>query len=124
MILKSNLNNPLLAFDKDLTLHMIQVLRDGVLYFLRDPVGPNYNPFRDIIDMKQERANGRRGDDDTLNDADKIAMEEDDIKEIGKDDKVKLPDVDYLTRNPFPNDNLTLMPVCAPYTALQSYQYT
>ncbi|XP_039068597.1 probable E3 ubiquitin ligase SUD1 isoform X2 [Hibiscus syriacus] len=26
------------------------VLRDGVLYFLRDPADPNYNPFRDLID--------------------------------------------------------------------------
>ncbi|KAI7746699.1 hypothetical protein M8C21_009262 [Ambrosia artemisiifolia] len=26
------------------------VLRKGVLYFLRDPADPNYNPFRDLID--------------------------------------------------------------------------
>ncbi|KAF2294745.1 hypothetical protein GH714_015943 [Hevea brasiliensis] len=26
------------------------VLRQGVLYFLRDPADPNYNPFRDLID--------------------------------------------------------------------------
>ncbi|KAI3997852.1 hypothetical protein MKX01_036322 [Papaver californicum] len=26
------------------------VLRTGVLYFLRDPADPNYNPFRDLID--------------------------------------------------------------------------
>ncbi|CAI9769131.1 unnamed protein product [Fraxinus pennsylvanica] len=26
------------------------VLRSGVLYFLRDPADPNYNPFRDLID--------------------------------------------------------------------------
>ncbi|KAJ4880727.1 putative E3 ubiquitin ligase SUD1 [Raphanus sativus] len=26
------------------------VLRPGVLYFLRDPADPNYNPFRDLID--------------------------------------------------------------------------
>lgn len=26
------------------------VLRHGVLYFLRDPADPNYNPFRDLID--------------------------------------------------------------------------
>uniref|UniRef100_A0A175YF66 RING-type E3 ubiquitin transferase n=1 Tax=Daucus carota subsp. sativus TaxID=79200 RepID=A0A175YF66_DAUCS len=26
------------------------VLRNGVLYFLRDPADPNYNPFRDLID--------------------------------------------------------------------------
>ncbi|GKF25341.1 hypothetical protein Tco_0081235 [Tanacetum coccineum] len=100
------------------------VLRDGVLYFLRDPADPNYNPFRVIIDMKQERANGRRRFNDTLNDADKIAMEEDDIKEISEDKKVKLIDVDYLTGNPLPNDILTLMHVFSPYTALQSYQYS
>lgn len=27
-----------------------RVLRPGVLYFLRDPSDPNYNPFRDLID--------------------------------------------------------------------------
>ncbi|KAE8723749.1 putative E3 ubiquitin ligase SUD1 [Hibiscus syriacus] len=26
------------------------VLRNGVLYFLRDPADPNYNPYRDLID--------------------------------------------------------------------------
>ncbi|KAL5562485.1 hypothetical protein UlMin_032232 [Ulmus minor] len=26
------------------------VLRNGVLYFLKDPADPNYNPFRDLID--------------------------------------------------------------------------
>ncbi|GAB4852921.1 Probable E3 ubiquitin ligase sud1 [Ancistrocladus abbreviatus] len=26
------------------------VLRNGVLYFLRDPADPNYNPFRDLVD--------------------------------------------------------------------------
>nr|GEY59040.1 nuclear export mediator factor NEMF [Tanacetum cinerariifolium] len=72
----------------------------------------------------QQRTNGRRGDDDTLNDADKIAIEEDDIKKISEDEKVTLTHVDYLTGNPLPNDILTLMPVCAPYTALQSYQYS
>nr|GEZ35582.1 nuclear export mediator factor NEMF isoform X1 [Tanacetum cinerariifolium] len=72
----------------------------------------------------QERTNGRRGDDDTLNDADKIAIEKDDLKKISEDEKVKLTYVDYVTGNPLPNDILTLMPVCAPYTALQSYQYS
>uniref|UniRef100_A0A0D9WSF8 RING-type E3 ubiquitin transferase n=1 Tax=Leersia perrieri TaxID=77586 RepID=A0A0D9WSF8_9ORYZ len=28
----------------------LDVLRNGVLYFLRDPADPNYNPFRDLID--------------------------------------------------------------------------
>nr|GEZ77981.1 nuclear export mediator factor NEMF [Tanacetum cinerariifolium] len=114
------------------------VLCNGVLYFLRDPADPNYNPFCDIIDegnlakdcveradkAGQEHTNGRRGVDDTLNDTDKIAIEEDDIKKISEDEKVKLTYVDYLTRNPLPNDILTLMPVCAPYIALQSYQYS
>nr|PNR39211.1 hypothetical protein PHYPA_019489 [Physcomitrium patens] len=27
-----------------------EVLKPGVLYFLRDPADPNYNPFRDLID--------------------------------------------------------------------------
>eukprot|EP00249_Psilotum_nudum_P023521 c28905_g1_i3 orf=461-3532(+) len=27
-----------------------EVLRPGVLYFLRDPADPNYNPFRDLVD--------------------------------------------------------------------------
>jgi E3 ubiquitin-protein ligase MARCH6 len=26
------------------------ILHSGVLYFLRDPADPNYNPFRDLID--------------------------------------------------------------------------
>ncbi|KAJ4825389.1 putative E3 ubiquitin ligase sud1 [Turnera subulata] len=34
----------------DCALRYIQVLRHGVLYFLRDPADPNYNPFRDLID--------------------------------------------------------------------------
>lgn len=29
---------------------VFQVLKPGVLYFLRDPADPNYNPFRDLID--------------------------------------------------------------------------
>lgn len=32
------------------TCFLWQVLRNGVLYFLRDPADPNYNPFRDLID--------------------------------------------------------------------------
>ena len=27
-----------------------QVLRPGVLYFLRDPADPNYNPFHDLVE--------------------------------------------------------------------------
>nr|GEX04462.1 zinc finger, CCHC-type [Tanacetum cinerariifolium] len=112
------------------------VLCNGVLYFLRDPADPNYNPFRDIIDghlakdcveradeARQERTNGRCGDNDTLNYADKMVIEEVDINKISEDE-LKLTYVDYLTGNPLPNDIVTLIPVCAPYTALQSYQYS
>ncbi|CAL1410132.1 unnamed protein product [Linum trigynum] len=35
------------------------VLRHGVLYFLRDPADPNYNPFRDLIDDPVHK-HGRR----------------------------------------------------------------
>lgn len=55
---------------------------------------------------------------------DKIAMEEDDIHEIGEEEKVRLTDVDYLTGNPLPSDILLYaVPVCGPYSALQSYKY-
>ncbi|XAR49725.1 hypothetical protein NMG60_11033007 [Bertholletia excelsa] len=54
----------------------------------------------------------------------KIAMEEDDIHEIGEEEKGKLNDVDYLTGNPLPDDILLYaVPVCGPYNALQSYKY-
>ncbi|XP_027931580.1 nuclear export mediator factor NEMF isoform X3 [Vigna unguiculata] len=56
--------------------------------------------------------------------ADRVTMEEDDIHEIGEEEKEKLNDVDYLTGNPLPNDILLYaVPVCAPYSALQSYKY-
>ncbi|XP_061370460.1 uncharacterized protein LOC133313150 isoform X2 [Gastrolobium bilobum] len=56
--------------------------------------------------------------------ADRVAMEEDDIHEIGEDEKEKLNDVDYLTGNPLPNDILLYaVPVCGPYNAVQSYKY-
>lgn len=29
---------------------LLQVLRNRVLYFLRDPADPNYNPFKDLFD--------------------------------------------------------------------------
>ncbi|KAJ9559353.1 hypothetical protein OSB04_013967 [Centaurea solstitialis] len=62
--------------------------------------------------------------DTSLNEAERMAMEEDDIKEIGEDEKEKLTDVDYLTGLPLPNDILLYaVPVCAPYAALQSYKY-
>lgn len=71
-------------------------------------------------EVLQDRANGN----DTLNEAEKIALEEDDIKEIGDDEKEKLKDVDYLTGIPLPNDILLYaVPVCAPYAAVQSYKY-
>ncbi|KAL6970195.1 hypothetical protein U1Q18_029898 [Sarracenia purpurea var. burkii] len=55
---------------------------------------------------------------------DKIAMEEDDIHEIGDEEKGKLTDVDYLTGSPLPNDILLYaVPFCGPYSALQSYKY-
>lgn len=55
---------------------------------------------------------------------DKVVMEEDDIHEIGEEEKEKLNDVDYLTGNPVPSDVLLYaVPVCAPYNALQSYKY-
>lgn len=58
------------------------------------------------------------------NDMDRITMEEDDIHEIGEEEKGKLNDVDYLTGNPLPNDVLLYaVPGCGPYSALQSYKY-
>ncbi|TKY72455.1 Nuclear export mediator factor NEMF-like [Spatholobus suberectus] len=55
---------------------------------------------------------------------DRVAMEEDDIHEIGEEEKEKLNDVDYLTGNPLPNDILLYaVPVCGPYGAVQSYKY-
>uniref|UniRef100_A0A1J3J1R1 Nuclear export mediator factor Nemf n=1 Tax=Noccaea caerulescens TaxID=107243 RepID=A0A1J3J1R1_NOCCA len=55
---------------------------------------------------------------------DKVVMEEDDIHELGEEEKEKLIDVDYLTGNPLPTDILLYaVPVCGPYNALQSYKY-
>ncbi|XP_073308005.1 uncharacterized protein [Primulina huaijiensis] len=55
---------------------------------------------------------------------DRVAMEEDDIHEIGDEEKEKLNDVDYLTGNPLPIDVLLYaVPVCGPYNALQAYKY-
>ncbi|KAI3743653.1 hypothetical protein L1987_61364 [Smallanthus sonchifolius] len=68
----------------------------------------------------QEDSNGI----DRVNEAERMAMEEDDIKEIGEDEKEKLNEVDYLTGVPLPNDILLYaVPVCAPYAAIQSYKY-
>lgn len=62
--------------------------------------------------------------DNAANDKDKIVMEEEDIHEIGEEEREKLNDVDYLTGNPLPNDILLYaVPVCGPYNAVQSYKY-
>lgn len=61
---------------------------------------------------------------DALSEIDRIPMEEDDIHEIGDEEKGKLNDVDYLTGNPLTSDILFYaVPVCGPYSALQSYKY-
>ncbi|CAM0949590.1 unnamed protein product [Alopecurus aequalis] len=53
-----------------------------------------------------------------------IAMDEDDIHELGDEEKEKLIDLDYLTGIPLPSDILLYaVPVCAPYNALQTYKY-
>lgn len=57
-------------------------------------------------------------------DMERVAMEEDDIHEIGEEEREKLNDVDYLTGNPINTDVLLYaVPVCGPYSALQSYKY-
>ncbi|GLT34754.1 hypothetical protein SLA2020_092530 [Shorea laevis] len=69
------------------------------------------------------RDDHRVGVDDS-SELDRVAMEEDDVHEIGEDEKEKLNDVDYLTGNPLPSDILLYaVPVCGPYNALQSYKY-
>ncbi|KAL2506853.1 zinc knuckle (CCHC-type) family protein [Abeliophyllum distichum] len=68
--------------------------------------------------------NASSGGDKAANEMDRVTMEEDDIHEIGEEEKGKLNDVDYLTGNPLPNDVLLYaVPVCGPYSALQSYKY-
>ncbi|KAG8372834.1 hypothetical protein BUALT_Bualt12G0108200 [Buddleja alternifolia] len=63
-------------------------------------------------------------DEKAASEMDRVTMEEDDIHEIGEEEKEKLNDVDYLTGNPLPNDVLLYaVPVCGPYNALQSYKY-
>ena len=82
---------------------------------------------RDCQERPDETVHGQsngRFQENTANEMDKIAMEEDDIHEIGEEEKGKLTDVDYLTGNPLPNDILLYaVPVCGPYSALQSYKY-
>ncbi|KAL4272704.1 hypothetical protein GQ457_13G023440 [Hibiscus cannabinus] len=61
---------------------------------------------------------------DDKNELDRVAMEEEDVNEIGEEEKGRLNDVDYLTGNPLPNDILLYaVPVCGPYSAVQSYKY-
>uniref|UniRef100_A0ACD5Y6R5 Uncharacterized protein n=2 Tax=Avena sativa TaxID=4498 RepID=A0ACD5Y6R5_AVESA len=53
-----------------------------------------------------------------------IAMDDDEIHELGDEEKEKLIDLDYLTGIPLPSDILLYaVPVCAPYNALQTYKY-
>ncbi|KAJ8623470.1 hypothetical protein MRB53_031999 [Persea americana] len=62
--------------------------------------------------------------DDVARPTDRLTFEEDDIHEIGEEEKEKLNDLDYLTGNPLPNDILLYaVPVCGPYNALQTYKY-
>ncbi|KZV33659.1 nuclear export mediator factor NEMF-like [Dorcoceras hygrometricum] len=70
----------------------------------------------------QNKADGR--EDKGSSEIDRVTMEEDDIHEIGDEEKEKLNDVDYLTGNPLHIDVLLYaVPVCGPYNALQSYKY-
>uniref|UniRef100_A0A7N1A1J9 CCHC-type domain-containing protein n=1 Tax=Kalanchoe fedtschenkoi TaxID=63787 RepID=A0A7N1A1J9_KALFE len=72
---------------------------------------------------KVEDSPARHTEDDSK-DLDRVVMEEDDIHEIGEEEKEKLNDIDYLTGNPLPTDILHYaVPVCGPYSALQSYKY-
>ncbi|CAA2950932.1 nuclear export mediator factor NEMF [Olea europaea subsp. europaea] len=68
--------------------------------------------------------NASSGGNKASNGMDRMTMEEDDIHEIGEEEREKLNDVDYLTGNPLPNDVLLYaVPVCGPYSAVQSYKY-
>ncbi|CAA2988533.1 nuclear export mediator factor NEMF [Olea europaea subsp. europaea] len=68
--------------------------------------------------------NASSGGNKASNGMDRMTMEEDDIHEIGEEERGKLNDVDYLTGNPLPNDVLLYaVPVCGPYSAVQSYKY-
>lgn len=77
---------------------------------------------RGLTNGKLENPDGNLGN--AASEMERIAMEEDDIHEIGEEEKEKLNDVDYLTGNPLPNDVLLYaVPVCGPYNALQTYKY-
>ncbi|PRQ39528.1 putative transcription factor interactor and regulator CCHC(Zn) family [Rosa chinensis] len=80
------------------------------------------------VDTSDSHANGGvdhpNALDKTTSELDKVTIEEDDIHEIGEEEKEKLNDVDYLTGNPLPSDILLYaVPVCGPYNAVQSYKY-
>lgn len=80
-------------------------------------------------DLSRDNKNGKLENPDgdsaiAASEMEQMAMEEDDIHEIGEEEKGKLNDVDYLTGNPLPNDVLLYaVPVCGPYNALQTYKY-
>ncbi|KAK4775824.1 hypothetical protein SAY87_023785 [Trapa incisa] len=88
---------------------------------------------RDCLEHSEETSgrhtSGRVEDSEHLSsrgtaEMDKVAMEEDDIHEIGEDEKEKLNDLDFLTGNPLSTDILLYaVPVCGPYNALQSYKF-
>ncbi|KAG4210549.1 hypothetical protein ERO13_A02G056200v2 [Gossypium hirsutum] len=78
----------------------------------------------DTLHLATGVADDRRAGLDASNELDRVAMEEDDVNEIGEEEKGRLNDVDYLTGNPLPNDILLYaVPVCGPYSAVQSYKY-
>ncbi|PPD99647.1 hypothetical protein GOBAR_DD03359 [Gossypium barbadense] len=78
----------------------------------------------DTLHLATGVADDRRAGLDGSNELDRVAMEEDDVNEIGEEEKGRLNDVDYLTGNPLPNDILLYaVPVCGPYSAVQSYKY-
>ncbi|KAJ6350724.1 hypothetical protein OIU78_006791 [Salix suchowensis] len=61
---------------------------------------------------------------DSTSEVDRVAMEEEDIHEIGEEERERLNDLDFLTGNPLPVDILSYaVPVCGPYNAVQSYKY-
>jgi predicted ribosome quality control (RQC) complex YloA/Tae2 family protein len=60
----------------------------------------------------------------TLTENERLAFQEDDIHELGEDEKEKLTELDTLTGIPLPNDILLYaVPVCGPYNALQAYKF-
>ena len=61
---------------------------------------------------------------DSTSEMDRVAMEEEDIHEIGEEERERLNELDFLTGNPLPIDILSYaVPVCGPYNAVQSYKY-